>query len=99
MSPGNGAPPLRRHGRARHAHGVLCLSVPEEDIAHMDDMIAELQRRGVVNASRSWLVRRMLASFDIDTVADPQLRRIDIELRKSRAMRIAAVARREKLDP
>lgn len=44
----------------------------------MDRKIAELKRRGVVNADRSWLVRRMLCDLDLDTIADPALAQIDL---------------------
>jgi len=88
-----GAPPTARHGRAALTHGVISVAIPEEDIEAMDAMIVELKRRGVANASRAWLVRRMLADFNIDTVADPALRYWNLQ-RETRAQRIKRVALR-----
>jgi hypothetical protein len=68
--PENGAAPKRAPRPDNYR--VLCISLYTEDIEQLIARVAELKRRGVTNASRSWLIRRALSVLNLDTIApDP----------------------------
>jgi hypothetical protein len=44
---------------------VVCISLYNEDIAHLEEMVAELKRRGHSKANKSQLIRAALAQVDL----------------------------------
>ncbi len=54
---------------ARPAHyKVICISMYNEDLTHLDGMVDELKRRGFTKANRSALIRFALEQADLDKV-------------------------------
>jgi len=54
---------------ARPAHyKVICISMYNEDLAHMDAMVERLKARGLTKANRSALIRYALGLVDLDKV-------------------------------
>lgn len=47
---------------------VICISLYNEDLAHLDGMVDELKRRGFTKANRSALIRFALEQVDLDQV-------------------------------
>jgi hypothetical protein len=44
---------------------VVCISLYNEDIEHLESMVAELKRRGHTKANKSQLIRAALAQVDL----------------------------------
>jgi hypothetical protein len=44
---------------------VVCISLYTEDIAHLEELVAELKRRGHSKANKSQLIRAALAQVDL----------------------------------
>ncbi len=44
---------------------VVCISLYNEDIEHLEAMVAELKRRGHTKANKSQLIRAALAQVDL----------------------------------
>ncbi len=44
---------------------VVCISLYNEDIEHLETMVAELKRRGHTKANKSQLIRAALAQVDL----------------------------------
>jgi hypothetical protein len=47
---------------------VVCISLYNEDIAHLEEMVAELKRRGHTKANKSQLIRAALAQVDLGKI-------------------------------
>ena len=64
------APRLAKAGpEVRPAHyKVICISMYNDDLAHLDGMVDELKRRGFTKANRSALIRFALEHADLDKV-------------------------------
>lgn len=53
--------------RPKH-YKVICISMYNEDLGRLDEMVRELKRRGYTKANRSALIRHALSVVDLDTV-------------------------------
>ena len=61
--------PKRLGANDRPAHyKVICISVYNDDLHKLDDMVRELKRRGYTKANRSALIRHALSVLDINHV-------------------------------
>ena len=47
---------------------VICISIYNEDLAHLDSLVAQLKKRGMTKANRSALIRAALQQVDLDRV-------------------------------
>jgi hypothetical protein len=47
---------------------VICISLYNDDIEHLDQMVDALKARGLTKANRSALIRHALAQVDLDKV-------------------------------
>jgi hypothetical protein len=47
---------------------VVCISLYNEDIEHLESMVAELKRRGHTKANKSQLIRAALAQVDLGKI-------------------------------
>jgi hypothetical protein len=47
---------------------VVCISLYNEDIAHLEELVAELKRRGHTKANKSQLIRAALAQVDLSKI-------------------------------
>jgi hypothetical protein len=47
---------------------VVCISLYTEDIAHLEELVAELKRRGHTKANKSQVIRAALDQIDLDKV-------------------------------
>ena len=47
---------------------VVCISLYTEDIAHLEELVAELKRRGHTKANKSQVIRAALDPIDLDKV-------------------------------
>ena len=47
---------------------VVCISLYNEDIAHLEEMVAALKRRGHTKANKSQLIRAALAQVDLGKI-------------------------------
>lgn len=47
---------------------VICISMYNDDIDHLDEMVEALKARGLTKANRSALIRHALAQVDLDKV-------------------------------
>jgi hypothetical protein len=47
---------------------VVCISLYNEDIAHLESLVAELKRRGHTKANKSQLIRAALAQVDLGKI-------------------------------
>ena len=55
--------------RQRPTHyKVVCISLYNQDIAHLEEMVAELKRRGHTKANKSQLIRAALAQVDLGKI-------------------------------
>jgi hypothetical protein len=45
---------------------IVCISLYNEDIARLEDLVAELKRRGFSKANKSQLIRFALDTVDLD---------------------------------
>jgi hypothetical protein len=53
---------------ARAPYKVICISLYNTDLAALAVMVAELKRRGITRANKSWLIRLALSRLDLDTI-------------------------------
>jgi hypothetical protein len=61
--------PKRLGADDRPAHyKVICISMYNDDLHKLDDMVRELKHRGYTKANRSALIRHALSVLDIDHV-------------------------------
>jgi hypothetical protein len=61
--------PKRLGADDRPAHyKVICISMYNDDLHKLDDMVRELKQRGYTKANRSALIRHALSVLDIDHV-------------------------------
>jgi hypothetical protein len=62
--------PMPRAARPRApkpAHyKIVCISLYNEDIARLEELVAELKRRGFSKANKSQLIRFALGTVDLD---------------------------------
>ncbi|HSN82674.1 MAG TPA: hypothetical protein VLS88_08870 [Polyangiales bacterium] len=58
----------RARGKAKKPdhYDVICISLYKEDLAQLDEMVAQLKKRGHRRISRSALIRFALDQVDID---------------------------------
>jgi hypothetical protein len=47
---------------------VICISIYNKDLARLDDLVAQLKKRGLTKANRSALIRAALDQVDLDRV-------------------------------
>jgi hypothetical protein len=47
---------------------VICISLYNDDLVRLDDMVTKLKGRGLTKASRSALIRFALSNVDLDSV-------------------------------
>lgn len=59
------APPGSRDKRP---YKIICISMYTSDLADLEAKVAELKRRGMTRANKSWLIRQALAALDLDTI-------------------------------
>lgn len=59
--------PAKEPAKPKPTHyKVISISLYQEDLEHLKEMVAELKRRGHTKASRSQLIRYALATVDLD---------------------------------
>jgi hypothetical protein len=62
-------PPKSKDGKEKPTHyKVVCISLYNEDIEHLETMVAELKRRGHTKANKSQLIRAALAQVDLTKI-------------------------------
>jgi hypothetical protein len=47
---------------------VICISLYNDDLVRLDDMVTQLKQRGLTKASRSALIRFALSNVDLNSV-------------------------------
>ena len=47
---------------------VICISIYNEDLKHLDELVGQLKKRGMTKANRSALIRAALQQVDLDRV-------------------------------
>jgi hypothetical protein len=47
---------------------VICISIYNKDLEQLDDLVAQLKKRGMTKANRSALIRAALDQVDLDRV-------------------------------
>ena len=47
---------------------VICISMYTKDLERLDDLVAQLKKRGLTKANRSALIRAALEQVDLDRV-------------------------------
>jgi hypothetical protein len=47
---------------------VICISIYNDDLKNLDDLVAQLKKRGLTKANRSALIRAALQQVDLDRV-------------------------------
>ncbi len=63
----NDAPALKPKEKPTH-YKVVCISLYNEDIEHLESMVDELKRRGHTKANKSQLIRAALAQVDLGKI-------------------------------
>ena len=48
------------------SYKVICISMYNDDLANMDEIVAKLKARGLTGVSRSLLIRYALSKIDLD---------------------------------
>lgn len=61
------AAPAGKKDKPTH-YKVVCISLYNEDIEHLESMVAELKRRGHTKANKSQLIRAALAQVDLGKI-------------------------------
>jgi len=56
-----------RESKPEH-YKIICISLYNEDLVRLDEMVASLKKRGLTKASRSALIRHALANVNLDLV-------------------------------
>lgn len=51
---------------------VICISMYTQDIAELENKVAELKRRGWTKANKSQLIRLALSQLDLDKLTTPR---------------------------
>jgi hypothetical protein len=64
-SGGDGGEPKKVRPEKPTHYKVVCISLYNEDIEHLERMVAELKRRGHTKANKSQLIRAALAQVDL----------------------------------
>lgn len=62
------APPKKERGEKPTHYKVVCISLYNQDIEHLESMVAELKRRGHTKANKSQLIRAALAQVDLGKI-------------------------------
>jgi hypothetical protein len=61
--------PRAKEAKEKPTHyKVVCISLYNEDIEHLETMVAELKRRGHTKANKSQLIRAALAQVDLTKI-------------------------------
>ena len=47
---------------------VICISIYNDDLQHLDELVKQLKKRGMTKANRSALIRAALQQVDLDRV-------------------------------
>ncbi len=47
---------------------VICISIYNDDLKHLDELVSQLKKRGMTKANRSALIRAALQQVDLDRV-------------------------------
>ncbi len=64
----NDAPVVKAVKEKPTHYKVVCISLYNEDIEHLESMVAELKRRGHTKANKSQLIRAALAQVDLGKI-------------------------------
>jgi hypothetical protein len=64
----NDAPAVKPAKEKPTHYKVVCISLYNEDIEHLESMVAELKRRGHTKANKSQLIRAALAQVDLGKI-------------------------------
>ena len=56
-----------REAKPEH-YKIICISLYNEDLVRLDEMVTNLKKRGLTKASRSALIRHALSNVDLDLV-------------------------------
>jgi hypothetical protein len=59
--------PATREQKPEH-YKIICISLYNEDLVRLDEMVSKLKKRGLTKASRSGLIRFALSNVDLDLV-------------------------------
>ena len=59
---------VETHDSRPDHYKVICISLYNEDLKQLDNMVAKLKRRGLTKASRSALIRFALSQVNLDDV-------------------------------
>src|SRR5262245_8984814 len=62
------AKPLAAVGDRPAHYKVICISMYNDDLARLDEMVEALKARGLTKANRSALIRHALAEVDLEKV-------------------------------
>ena len=61
-------PPAAAKAAKPTHYKVVCISLYNQDIEHLEKMVAELKRRGHTKANKSQLIRAALAQVDLGKI-------------------------------
>jgi truncated hemoglobin YjbI len=65
----NDAPAAKAKEKEKPTHyKVVCISLYNQDIEHLEQMVSELKRRGHTKANKSQLIRAALAQVDLGKI-------------------------------
>jgi hypothetical protein len=67
---GTGANRRRKKPKPTH-YKVMCISMYNKDIEVLEDLVAELKRRGYTKANKSQVIRMALGQMDLDKLELP----------------------------
>lgn len=59
--------PASRDTKPEH-YKIICISLYNDDLVRLDEMVTKLKKRGFTKASRSALIRYALSKVDLDLV-------------------------------
>ena len=70
LRPARRPPPEKAPPKEKPTHyKVVSISLYNEDIKNLEEMVRELKRRGHYKANKSLLIRQALAQVDLDKIA------------------------------
>ena len=69
QQPGSRGAPTVAAAKAKPTHyKIVCISLYTEDIERLEELVAELKRRGHTKANKSQLIRAALDQVDLDKI-------------------------------
>ena len=57
----------------RKSYKVVCISLYEENLQEIDEVVSALKTKGYNKANRSWLIRQAIHHFDPAVLPEPWL--------------------------